>query len=97
MAGLARRPGRHGSPVQICCVGGVSPDGQILDDRPDFHGHLSEDHVAHRGVTVVHDHAEDGRQLAWRNMSSVLLGQDGVLGVGDVLHDERDDAFLLKS
>lgn len=82
--------------MQICCVRGVGPDGQILDGRPDLHRHLSEDHVAHRGVTVVHDHAEDGRQLAWRDMSSVLLCQDGVLGIGDVLHDERDDAFLLK-
>jgi hypothetical protein len=64
---------------------------------PDLHGHLREDHVARRGVTVVHDHAEDGRQLAWRNVSSALLGQDGVLSIGDVLHDKRADAFLLKS
>ena len=97
MAGLARRPGKRGGPVQICCVGDVGPHGQILDGRPDLHGHLSENYVAHHGVTVVHDHAQDGRQLARRNMSSVLLGEDGMLGIGDVLHDQRDDAFLLKS
>jgi hypothetical protein len=37
-------------------------------------GISAEDHVTHRTATVVHDHAEDSRQLDWRNTSSVLLG-----------------------
>jgi hypothetical protein len=97
LAGLAHRAGRPGGPVQIRRVGGIRLDSQIFDGRLDLHGHLSEDHVTDQTVTVVHDHAEDRQQLVRRNISSLLVCQDGVLGIRNVLHDKRDDAFLLKS